>query len=258
MTGAARGIGAAAVAALAADGWDVVALDSCDTRPGTALGPPPPSRADLEAAVARAGPAAAAVVCDVRDLDGMEAVASQVMRERGRLDAVVAAAGVIAGGRPLWETSPGEWAAVLETDLTGVWHSVRAAVPHMLASPGPRRAVAVASAAGSLGLPRLGAYAAAKHGVIGLMRSLAADLSGTGATANVVAPGSTRGALLDATAGVYGLASAEEFARHQQPLRRLVEPAEVAAAVSWLCQPSSSAVTGAVLAVDGGMTAVVH
>ena len=78
--------------------------------------------------------------------------------------------------------------------------------------------VAVASAAGLLGLPRLGAYSASKHAVIGLMRSLAADLAGTGITANAVCPGSTRGPILDASAAVYGLSSPEEFA-HQQLVR---------------------------------------
>jgi NAD(P)-dependent dehydrogenase (short-subunit alcohol dehydrogenase family) len=83
---------------------------------------------------------------------------------------------------------------------------------------------------------------------------LAADLAGSGITANVVCPGSTRGPMLDASAAVYDLPSTDEFATHHL-LQRLLEPAEPAALIAWLCGPASSGLTGAVLPVDGGMTA---
>ena len=107
---------------------------------------------------------------------------------------------------------------------------------------------------GTLGLPLLAAYAAAKHGVEGLVRSLAAELGDLGITANAVAPGSTRGPMLQASAAVYGLVDAEELAQHHFQ-HRLLQPEEVAAAIRWLCSAASSAVTGAVLPVDAGMTA---
>jgi NAD(P)-dependent dehydrogenase (short-subunit alcohol dehydrogenase family) len=114
--------------------------------------------------------------------------------------------------------------------------------------------VAIASTAGVLGLPRLSAYSASKHAVIGFVRSLAADLAGSGITANAVCPGSTRGPMLDASAAVYDLPSTDEFATHHL-VQRLLEPAEPAALIAWLCGSTSSGLTGAVLPVDGGMTA---
>jgi SDR family mycofactocin-dependent oxidoreductase len=251
VTGAACGIGAATVRALADEGWTVVALDRCadDPRLPYALG----TRADLDAVVAHAPDRIVPVVGDATDSAAL-AEAVEAAERRGGLDAALAVAGVVAGGRPLWEQPDAEVQAVLEVDLLGVIALARAAVPALLRRPEPRcgRFLAVASAAAVRGLPLLAAYCAAKAGVTGLVRALAVELGGTGVTANAVSPGSTDTACLAATATLYGLPSAESFAA-QQPVGRLLDPAEVAAALVWLASPASSAVTGAVLPVDGGL-----
>jgi len=145
---------------------------------------------------------------------------------------------------------------LMDVNLRGVLNLAAAAVPAMLRAPTPRqgRFVALASAARHRGLWHLAAYSAAKHAVVGLVKGLAADLEGTGVTAVAVSPGATRTAMLAATADLYGLSGVAEFAKHQL-VRRVMEPSEVAAGVSWLCSERASGVTGRVLRVDGGFTA---
>jgi SDR family mycofactocin-dependent oxidoreductase len=229
VTGAARGIGAATVRALAARGWAVLAVDRCADDPALpyTLG----TREELDRVVAEASAAGGPGV-----------------------HAAVAVAGVIAGGVPLWEMPVDQQQAVLDVDLGGALVLARAAVPALLRRPEPRsgRFLAVASAAATRGLPMLAAYCAAKAGVTGLVRALAAELGGTGVTANAVSPGSTDTPILAESARLYGLPGPSSFAA-QQPARHLLEPGEVAAALAWLASEESSGMTGAVVAVDGGL-----
>jgi SDR family mycofactocin-dependent oxidoreductase len=253
VTGAARGIGAAVATRLAAQGWRLVLVDRCADDP--ALDYPLARRADLDAVVDACGEGAVAAVADVRDQAAVDAAVALAVERFGGLDAAVAAAGCVAGGDTVWTTSEAVWSAMIGVNLEGVWRLANAAVPALLARRAPRegRFVAVSSAGGTLGLPLLGAYVAAKHGVNGLVRALAAELGPEGVTVNAVAPGSTATAMLDASARVYGI-TATEFAQHHM-LARNLEPAEVAAMVAFLCGPEASGITGAVLAADGGMTA---
>jgi SDR family mycofactocin-dependent oxidoreductase len=249
VTGAARGIGAATVRALSDAGWAVVATDRCadDPRLPYAMG----TRDEL---FALASDNVVPVVADTCCAEELEKAVALAEERFGGLDAALAVAGVVAGGMPLWEQSPEQLDAVLDVNLRGVITLARITVPALLRQPTPRsgRFIAVSSAASTRGLPMLAAYCAAKAGVNGLIRGLAAELRGTGVTASCVSPGSTRTRVLDESARLYNLSDAEQFAA-QQPLERLLEPAEVAAALLWLASEASSGVTGADFAVDGGL-----
>lgn len=251
VTGAARGIGAATVVGLTAAGWTVVAIDACADDPR--LPYPMGTRAELDAVAGTTG--AQAVVANATDAEAMAAVIADAERRHGGVDAFIAGAGVIAGGVPLWEMPIEQERAVLSACLDGVLVGARVAIPALLRRPEPRsgRFIAVASAAATRGLPMLAAYCAAKAGVVGAVRALALELRGTGISANAICPGSTRTPILDECARLYDLPGAEAFAS-QQPLERLLEPAEVAALLVWLAGPESSGMTGAAVPVDGGMT----
>ena len=253
VTGAARGIGAATVARLAGDGWTVLAVDraSDDPRLPYALG----TADELHQVVESAGGPALAIRADASDERAMREVVAHAVRDHGGLDAFIAAAGVIAGGVPLWEMERAQVDAVMEGNLGCVLACARAAIPALLLRPEPRsgRFVAVASTAAVRGLPLLASYCAAKAGTVGVIRALAAELRGTGVTANAVSPGSTRTKILEQTARLYDLADREAFAR-QQPIERLIDPAEIAELIAWVAAPGSGAVTGAELAVDGGLS----
>jgi SDR family mycofactocin-dependent oxidoreductase len=260
VTGAARGIGAATVLRLATAGWAVVAVDVCadDPRVPYPLG----TRTELEDVVRRAGllgeGGPGGVVghqADTTDEAGLGAAVAMAEERFGGLDAMVAVAGVIAGGVPLWEMPAPELAAILDVDLLGPIVAARVGIPALLRRPAPRqgRYLAVASAAATTGLPKLAAYGAAKAGVAGLVRGLAVELGGTGITANAVCPGSTDTAMLAESARLYDLTGTEPFVDHQ-PIGRLLSPLEVADALVWLADADRGAVTGAVLPVDGGLT----
>ena len=165
-----------------------------------------------------------------------------------------ACAGVIGGGRRQWELPLESERAVVDIDLGGVLNLARAAVPALLRRPEPRkgRFLAVTSAAATRGMPLLAAYCAAKAGVAGLIRALAVELGSTGVTANAVSPGSTDTAMLAESARLYGLSGANDFAA-TQPMRRLLEPDEIAAVLVFLAGPGGSALTGSVVPVDGGL-----
>ena len=253
VTGAARGIGAATVDVLCRQGYGVAAVDACageDVPPGVAY--PLATTADLERLVQRWPEQVLPLRADVRDRAALAAATEAALRRFGRLDTAVAAAGVVAGGQPQWETPAEQLGTLLDVNVLGTWNTAAVAIPAMLAGPDPSggRFVAIASAAGDRGLFHLAGYCASKHAVVGIVRGLAADLVGTGVTAVAVSPGSTDTAMLAATAALYRT-SPSDLVNHQG-LRRALTPAEIAATVALCCSAEGAALNGSVVNADGG------
>lgn len=239
-------------AGLGEAGWSLLLIDACAAQRGIPYEMPSP--ADLDAVAEgclEVGATGAEVVC--ADVASGEFASQVGAALSGRVPAAaVAAAGVIAGG-PAWATDEAAWTTLVDVNLHGTRRLAEATIPGMVQA-GRGRFVAIASAAALRAMPQLAAYSAAKAAVVGYVRALAGDLAGTGVCANAICPGSTRGVMLAASAEVYDLTGEEEFAS-QHLIRRLIEPGEIAGAVVWLCGPAASALTGAVLPVDGGLTA---
>jgi len=254
VTGAARGIGAATTRLLADQGYSVLALDWCagDNQPAS-IPYAQPTTADLHAVADAAGPHVLPYVADVRKRDWVEAAVTEAVARWGRVDVAVAAAAIVLGGRPLWETTDVELQLMWDIDVKGVWNTAAAAVPAMLAGEDPSRCrfVAVASSAAHHGLYRLAGYNTVKHAVVGIVRGLAADLVGTGVTAVAVSPGSTRTDMLSATAAIYDLEDSLVFGG-QQLVRRLLEPDEIAAAIGFCCSREGAVLNGSVVSAEGG------
>jgi NAD(P)-dependent dehydrogenase (short-subunit alcohol dehydrogenase family) len=234
ITGAASGIGRASALLFAEAGASLTLVDV--------------NRDGLEstAEAARAcGRAVEVVEADVADLGAVERAVTRAVERFGRLDAAHNNAGVAGPFLPLDEYPPEEFLRVLQIDLLGVWHCMRAEIPHMRRQGGGA-IVNTSSMLGEAAMANNGAYIAAKHGVNGLTRAAAVELAAAGIRVNAVAPGVTRTAMTSAVS--------DELLR-TVPAGRLADPTEIAAAAVWLCSPAASYITGAVLAADGGWLA---
>jgi NAD(P)-dependent dehydrogenase (short-subunit alcohol dehydrogenase family) len=240
VTGASRGIGRAISQRLSADGFRVALLAR--------------DRAQLdETAAACTGPTMV-LPTDVTSTEAIDAAFAEVERSWGSVEVLVANAGAATSTR-LDRTSDADWQHIIDVNLTAPFRCVRRAVPAMRTAKWGR-VVVIASTAAHVGEPYIAAYTASKHGVLGLVRSAAAELARDGVTVNAVCPGYVDTPMTDATVAniVATTGRSEEQARQalarKQPIGRLITPAEVADAVLFCVH--SEAMTGQSIKVDGG------
>ena len=245
VTGGGTGIGAAIARALG-DAGAAVSLAGRRSAP-------------LQEVAARL-PKATAIVADVtREADTL-AMADAARAANGPIDILIANAGA-AESAPFAATDLPRWQRMLDVNLTGAFLSAKAALPDLVRQgTGYGRIVFIASTAGLKGYPYVAAYCAAKHGLVGLARALAAELATGGVTVNAVCPGFTETPLLEAS--LAGIAAKTGRTRHDaaaelrrfNPQGRFIAPEEVAQTVLWLCTPAACGITGQAISVSGGET----
>ncbi|MED5621373.1 SDR family NAD(P)-dependent oxidoreductase [Ideonella sp. BN130291] len=244
VTGAGSGIGAAVALALAEAGAHVTLLGRREAAlQATRERLPQPERH-------------AVCVADVSDEAQVRQCVGQAQHTRGPVTLLVNNAGQ-ARSQPFLKSDPAHWREMLDVNLMGTVHCSHAVLPGMLQAGGGR-IVNVASTAGLTGYAYVSAYCAAKHAVVGFTRALALELARKGVTVNAVCPGYTDTPLLDdavhnivAKTGQGEVSARAALAQHN-PQGRLVQPAEVAHSVLWLCLDESASITGQAIAVAGG------
>ncbi|MDT5223135.1 MAG: hypothetical protein QOG19_542 [Mycobacterium sp.] len=253
VTGAARGTGRVHCQRFAEEGADVIAIDfpaAADDLQGTA--------SEVESRGRRCVTGQA----DVAELEAMTAVIGTGVAELGRLDVVIANAGVHTAGAPAWELDPQVWQRTLDINLTGVWHTVRAGVPHIGAGGGS--VVIISSTNGIRGSANTAHYTASKHAVVGLARTLANELGPRRIRVNTVHPGAVATPMVlnektfrrlrpDLANPTAEDAAEVLMARNLLPVP-WVEPVDIANAVVFLASDQGRYITGTQLVVDAGLT----
>jgi SDR family mycofactocin-dependent oxidoreductase len=262
VTGAARGQGRSHALALAREGASVIAVDAC--APIATVPYPLPAKEDLEetaAGVEALGGRIVHAAVDVRDLAGLEQFVGDAVRELGRLDVVCANAG-ISTPAPTLSMSEETWQTTIDINLTGVWKTCKAAVPHIVAGGRGGAVIITSSAATAMISQNIAHYTASKHGLIGFMRVLAKELAPHRIRVNTLHPTGVRTPMIF-NQPMYrlfrpdlenpGQEDFESAARSHHALGvSSVEPEDVSAAVIYLASPAGRYVTGSTFMLDAG------
>jgi (+)-trans-carveol dehydrogenase len=264
ITGAARGQGRAHAVRLAQEGADIIAVDICkkiDTVDLIAAATPE-DLAETADLVKGHNRRIYTAEVDVRDYDALKAAVDTGVEQLGKLDIIVANAGIGNGGQTLDKTSEADWTAMIDINLSGVWKTVKAGVPHILAGGNGGSIILTSSVGGLKAYPHCGHYVAAKHGVVGLMRTFAVELGAQNIRVNSVHPTNVNTPLFmnDGTMRLFRPDLENPGPDDMKVVGQLmhtlpigwVEPEDIANAVLFLASDEARYVTGVTLPIDGG------
>jgi SDR family mycofactocin-dependent oxidoreductase len=265
ITGAARGQGRSHAIRLAQEGADIIAVDVCEDIPTVPFGGA--TEADLAETVKQVEALDRRIVArkaDVRDYAGLKAALDEGVAELGRLDIVCANAGIVSFA-PTAELTEDQWTTMLNVNLTGVWRTTKAATPHLIAGGRGGSMILTSSTAGLKAVPNLGHYVAAKHGVVGLMRTLALELAPHSIRVNTVNPGNVNTPMVH-NEFTYKLFMPDVEHPTREQFEALLgkaptmlpapwaEASDISDAILFLASDESRFITGVALPVDLGAT----
>ena len=263
ITGAARGQGRAHAVRMAQEGADIIAVDICKQIDSVLIPlSSPEDLAETADMVKNAGGRIHTAEVDVRDYDALKAAVDAGVEEFGKLDIIVANAGIGNGGQTLDKTGEPDWDDMIGVNLSGVWKTVKAGVPHILAGGNGGSIILTSSVGGLKAYPHTGHYVAAKHGVVGLMRTFAVELGAQNIRVNSVHPTNVNAPLFmnEPTMKLFRPdlenPGPEDMKVVGQLMHTLpigwVEPEDIANAVLFLASDEARFITGVTLPVDGG------
>jgi (+)-trans-carveol dehydrogenase len=263
ITGAARGQGRAHAVRLAQEGADIIAVDICKQIDSVRIPlSTPEDLAETADLVKSHNRRIYTAEVDVRDYDALKAAVDDGVEQMGRLDIIVANAGIGNGGETLDKTSEPDWADMIDVNLGGVWKTVKAGVPHILAGGRGGSIILTSSVGGLKAYPHTGHYVAAKHGVVGLMRTFAVELGAQNIRVNSVHPTNVNTPLFmnEPTMKLFRPDLENPGPDDMKVVGQLmhtlpigwVEPEDIANAVLFLASDEARFITGVTLPVDGG------